>query len=78
MDNLNKNEKYIFSRGVKFTTIEHVAREELSLDLTEYAIADSIYHLSNGPSNKVPGWCFASKVYLARFIGRKPRQIEGM
>ena len=75
MDNLSKNEKYILNRGVKFTTIDHVAREELNLDLTEYAIADSIYHLSNGPSNKVPGWCNASKEYLARFIGRKPRQV---
>ena len=45
------------------TTIDHDVRKRHGLTLNEYAICDSIYHLSRG------GYCIASKEYLGEFIG---------
>jgi len=51
----------------QFTIVNHRARKTLRLTFTEYCIADSIYHLSNNPKYK--GWCCASKLYLADWLG---------
>lgn len=54
---------------MKITTINHEARKELGLNLTQYCIADSVYHLSNNPKAKKQGWCNANKQYLAEYFG---------
>ena len=56
---------------LRFTLILHDIRIKLGLSLIKYCIADSIYHLSNNPDSKVKGWCFASKQYIADFLGVK-------
>lgn len=61
---------------IKYTTINHLARVHLGLSQNQYTIADSIHKLSTNPESKHPGWCSASKVVLAEFIGDvKPRTI---
>jgi DNA-binding MarR family transcriptional regulator len=39
------------------------------ITLNEYAIADSVYHLSNNPNSDFKGWCYASKETLGGFVG---------
>lgn len=53
----------------KYTDIDEVAREQFNLLYEEYAIANSIYVLSTNPDAPVPGWCNASKQYIAEFLG---------
>lgn len=60
---------------LSYTLILHQIRKKLGLSLMEYCIADSIYHLSNNPKNKVQGWCYASKETLADFIGTTQRTV---
>lgn len=52
-----------------FTSIQHTFRRKYSLNLIEYTICDTIYHLSNNKNGKVAGWCYASKSYLGEEIG---------
>lgn len=55
---------------VKFIAIDVKARDRLGLSNDMYAIADSVYHLSNhSPQNPHPGWCDASKIYLGEHAG---------
>lgn len=61
--------------GLQFTSINHVARKKLGLNLVEYAVVDSIYHLGNYRDNPNPGWCTASKEYIGDFIGYSGRQV---
>lgn len=61
--------------GLQFTSINHIARRKLGLDIVEYCVADSIYHLGNWPDNPEPGWCTASKEYIGEFIGKSGRQV---
>lgn len=56
---------------IKFTNINENARHELNLTYEEYAVANSVYHLSNSPDSPVPGWCSAKKQYIAEFLGGK-------
>ena len=58
----------------RYTLILHNIRIKLGISLIEYCIADSIYHLSNNPDSKVKGWCFASKQYIADFLGVKSKR----
>lgn len=60
---------------IRYTVVLHDPRLELKLSVAEYCIADSIYHLSNNPSSKLQGWCYASKETLADFIGITPRSV---
>jgi Helix-turn-helix domain len=53
----------------KYTTIIHQIRLDLELSCNEYCVADIIYHLSNNPTAKVQGWCYASKDHIADFMG---------
>lgn len=54
---------------VRFITIDVNAREKLGITNDMYAVADSVYHLSNKPNNPEPGWCDAGKVYLGEHAG---------
>ena len=60
---------------LNYTLILHRVRQKLELSLMEYCIADSIYHLSNNPKNKITGWCYASKKNLAEFLGTSSATI---
>lgn len=60
----------------EYTTINHKAQQKLGLTLTEYCLADLVYHLGNNP--KRTGWCDASKAYLADAIGVTERGIFKM
>lgn len=59
----------------KYTTVIHTARIKLAITCNEYCVADTIYHLSNNPSSKISGWCFASKETIARFMGISERGV---
>jgi len=67
-NNCNKNMEEE-KEQLNYTLILHQIRKKLRLTLMEYCIADSIYHLSNNPKNKVKGWCYASKEHIANFLG---------
>jgi hypothetical protein len=58
-----------------YTTIIHQARIKLEITNNEYCVADVIYHLSNNPASKIPGWCFASREVIADFLGLARRSI---
>ncbi|CAN5424279.1 hypothetical protein BH10BAC5_BH10BAC5_17090 [soil metagenome] len=58
----------------KFTTINHNARDIFGLNVNEYCIADSIYHLSSKARTKF--WCVADKVYMGKFIGISEKQVH--
>ena len=60
---------------LNYTLILHQIRKKLKLSLLEYCIADSIYHLSNNPISKIPGWCFASKETISDFLGTTQRTV---
>jgi hypothetical protein len=61
---------------LRFTNIQHRERLALGLSLTEYCIADSIYHLSNNSKSKVPYWCNSTKAYLGKFIGISEQSVH--
>lgn len=52
-----------------YTTIFHKTRINLDLTCNEYCVADTIFCLSNNPSSKVSGWCYASKETIGGFLG---------
>jgi len=58
-----------------YTTILHQVREYLGITMEDYCVADSIYHLSANPDNKIKGWCFASKKYISDFIRLNERYV---
>jgi hypothetical protein len=51
------------------TIVNHLARIGLDLTLNEYCMADLIYQISNNPKSTDPGWCYASKKYIADCLG---------
>lgn len=60
---------------LRYTLILHEARKKLGLNMLEYSVADLIYHLSNNPNSKIPGWCYASKRSMAEIIGISERSV---
>lgn len=64
------------AQKIRYTTINHEAREKLGLTMVEYAVADYIYNLSNNPKSKIPGWCYASKESLGKTLGITKRGIN--
>jgi len=60
----------------KYTTIIHKVRIKLDLTCNEYCVADIIYHLSNNPSAKVSGWCYASKETIGNYMGLAKKNIH--
>ena len=53
------------------------ARKQLKLSLTEYALVEMIDRLS-GPRSPKPGWCVASRKYLAESLGITERTVYTM
>ena len=43
------------TKQVIYTVISHTKRIELGLNVMEYCVADTIYHLGNNPRNKMKG-----------------------
>jgi hypothetical protein len=60
---------------IAYTIILHKIRKELKLTLMEYCVADCIYHLSNNPSSKILGWCYAPKGFIADFLETSSQTI---
>ncbi len=56
----------------RYTVIMHDVREKYKMTLTEYAIADSIYHLQNNEKHI----CTASREYLGKFVGISERHAK--
>ena len=54
---------------LKYININNIARKELELSLIEYAICEMVYHLSNNPKSKIPGWCNMSRSTMADELG---------
>lgn len=50
---------------MSYTTILHAVRKQFGLSCNEYCVADMIRGLSGNPESPVPGWCNASRGYLA-------------
>lgn len=61
-----------------YITLICSVRDELEITNSEYILADTIYHLSNNPNNKIPGWCYASRQTLAKTVGITERAIRKM
>ena len=61
---------------LKYSHIDHIARERLGLKTNEYLICDTVYQLSNNPKSRKPGWCTASKEYLGRHISLSVRGVR--
>lgn len=58
-----------------FTTIYHAFRVHHGLTLNEYVLCDTIYYLSTNPDSKVLGWCYKSRVNLAKDLGLSKQSI---
>jgi len=63
---------------MQYTTINHDARKTLKLTWHEYGLADIIFRLSASPGSKHPGWCYATKEYLAEELGLTKRSVTTM
>ncbi len=46
----------------------------MDITITEYCVADLIYHLSNNPKND--GWCTTSKDWIGKQLGMSKRNIN--
>lgn len=57
-----------------YNTIIHPLRKALCLSLSEYAVLDSIYQLSNNV--KYAGWCVISKQKLAKALDLSERTVQ--
>lgn len=62
---------------INYTTINHIAREELELTWIEYGLVDLIHNLSNNPRSD-NRWCYASKQTLANNLGVTKQYIHKM
>jgi len=60
---------------MNFNTINHTARTALGLDLVEYCLADSVFHLGANPKSNTPGWSNASRQYFSDFLAVSKRSI---
>ena len=54
--------------GPRYSVILYDARKKLGIAAVDYLTGDIIHKLS-GRQSKVPGWCYASKPYLADQLG---------
>lgn len=52
-----------------YTTILHAVRKRFELSNNEYCVADLIDKLSHNPAAPRPGWCNASRKYMADELG---------
>ncbi len=60
---------------VIFNTIWHRARKRLGLDVLEFCVADTIYHLSANPASITPGWSYQTKTTIAKNLGVSVRAV---
>ena len=58
-----------------YTTIFHEVRKQFNLSCNEYCVADVIRGLSGNTDSTVPGWCNASRSYLARELDLSRQSI---
>lgn len=49
-----------------YTLINHPARRALGISEAEYCLLDLVYKYSTNPNGLVKGWCYASKLEIAR------------
>ena len=68
-------EKKLQNQKAIFFTVFHEAREELGLGIMEYAVADTIAHLSANPNNAAGGWCYMKKESMAKMLGITRQKI---
>jgi DNA-binding MarR family transcriptional regulator len=61
-----------------YTTTIHAARIKLKLSMNDYAVADSVYHLSNNPKAPVLGWCSASKKDIGDALDLSEQSIHSI
>jgi uncharacterized phage protein (TIGR02220 family) len=61
-----------------YTVIRHSYRLHYQLSANEYILADTIYHLHTSPKSRIPGWCYASKATLSKFIGVSEQSIYNL
>lgn len=61
---------------ISITSINHRARIDLNLTLSEYVVADFIYQSSNNP--KAEGWCWETKENIALYLGFTKRTITNI
>lgn len=60
-----------------YTTIQHPFRKKHGLTINEYTLTDMVYHLSNNTASDVPGWCYMSKIEMAKELDfSKPTVIN--
>ncbi len=62
------------TRTSPYVVIYLDARKTLKLSMTEYALVEMIDRLA-GAKSAAPGWCFASKKYLANALGITERSV---
>ncbi len=63
-------------KQISYTTINHLARKKLGLSMHEYTLADLIYNLANNPRSEYPGWCYASKIFMADTLDLSEQSIH--
>ena len=62
---------------MSYTTILHDKRKQLGLSINEYVLAAVIHNLSS-TNSKVPGWCYASKKWMAEDLGFSKMTIHNL
>ena len=60
--------------GPRYSVVMYDARQKLGIGVVDYLTADIIHKLS-GSHSKIPGWCYASKPYLADQLGVSRRSM---
>jgi DNA-binding MarR family transcriptional regulator len=82
MESLNETLKKfdvdtIKDKKITYSLILHQQRERLGISVTEYLVADIIYHFGGlTKSREMGGWCYASKQHLASCLGFNKKTIE--
>lgn len=51
------------------TSLDHCAKERMSLTETQYCVGDLIFHLANNPNSYEKGWCNAKRETMAAMLG---------
>lgn len=60
---------------VIYNTVFHRARKRLGLDLLDFCVADTVYHLANNPASITPGWSYQDKATIADNLGVSERAV---
>lgn len=68
----------MFEETPRYTIILHRTRKELKLSCNEFCVADTIYHLSSNPENRMSGWCYMGKEKMAKFLNLSKPTIHNI